>query len=211
VVFEVTIPVDELPAGEAVAGFGRFEFAPGASVASPVGSSPPSVAIETLLAGRYGVSVDGRLLVARGNHQAGPAPSPMLATPGQEVELEPGDTIVFLDNGESNQLARNLGESLVVGLAAGIFSTDTAAADITVTGDHKFDFMGFDEPRDWAAIDSGAVTMTLERVASLPEAPPAPGVVRLEATVEGQGGLEQGDGAWVLTIASQDLTPSPAG
>jgi hypothetical protein len=211
VLFEMTIPTEELPSGEAVAGFGRFEFAPGASVASPPGSSPPSVSIETVLAGRYGVTVDGRLLVLRGGDRTAPTPSPALASPGQEVELAPGDTIVFLDNDESNQLARNLGDTPVVGLAAGIFSTDSPSADISVTGDHRFEFLAFDPPRDWAALAPGGVTMSLARAASLPAVPPPAGVVRLEATVDGRGGPEWGDGDWILTIASDLPTPPPAG
>jgi hypothetical protein len=163
VVVSLTIPANDLPAGPAVVGLGRFELAPGTSVGSPPGSQPPSVAVEVVLDGQYGVVTDGRAFVERAGAGATPGASPVheLTTLGQEVTLAKGEAIVYLDNGESNQVARNVGDTPVVGLAFGVFSTQVAMEDLAIVGDYRFDFLDFAPPEEWAMVPAGPVTLTL--------------------------------------------------
>src|SRR5689334_20170476 len=110
---EVTLPADVLPHGPAVVGLLRFTLAPGASVTSPAGSAPPSVAFEIIGAGSYAVRSEGRLLVVRRATGKPAAGEPV--APGTEVTLGPGDAVVYLDN-QASQRVRNAGRDTVVGL-----------------------------------------------------------------------------------------------
>jgi hypothetical protein len=147
--------------------------------------------VENILEGQYGVTTDGRVQVFRASAGDADASSatPELISEGSLITLGPGDVIVYLDNAEAASVQENLGDTRVVGIASGIFSTEQAEAPWTVEGDYDFTFLAFASLADWAAVPAGDVRLTLIPGPGPDAEPPVADGLMLEGDIGADGSV----------------------
>ena len=172
VLVELTLPAESIPTGPVEVGFGRGTYDPGASVAYPAGAFRRGVAFDHVVAGAFAVRVDGPAAVVRaatGDSFGTPEP----VAPGTQLTLNPGETVVYLDNASAQTLG-SAGTDPTSILIVSVTSTTPPAnppgpapAGVGVEG-----LAGL-TPEDWAALPSGPVIARLTRV-SLPAGTAAP-------------------------------------
>jgi hypothetical protein len=166
--FAATIPVEALPEGDAFVGLDRVTLLPGARIFTLRGAVEQGVSFEHVVEGTTAVSSDGPVLVARASVPDAPA----AATPEAEIVLEPGDSVLYLEN-DAPWTDRNAGRTPAVVLVAFILSTEPPLAE-SAPGEPELGFvfeeLDFVEPPEWAAVPRGPVALSLRQETLAPGA-----------------------------------------
>jgi hypothetical protein len=171
VLLDVTIPAEVMPTGPAFAEFGSSTWSPGDEAMFPEWHPAVSIEAEVVFSGEYGAKSAAGIVASRDGRMEN-------VSPGQEVVLNAGDGLLYLDNA-ADQWVRNAG------------AADTEIATFILTSSE--DLIGPNLGVDWeqSGLSGSDVRLTVEQQTiapgeTLPAVSPNPAEPTLHLVHAGQ-------------------------